>query len=119
MPLVQIRYRRETLNDAEMESLVDELPEIVADSLRCADTGGNITPEEVEIWVSEYGRFDRNGKSLAIVISTDRLPTLVAEKQPRVESIEAGVYMLGLPIDEKDGYVELVLADSAIAYLED
>lgn len=81
MPLVVVNRNPEVLTDELLKSLVASLPSFVANVLTCNDPGGDLTPQDIEVWVQDFGPHDINTKDVEIIIWANLYP----ERQKTLE----------------------------------
>jgi len=74
MPLVVVNRNPETVSDELLREILANLPAIVAGRLTCEDPGGELTVEDVEVWVRNSGPIDVNTKDLEIIIWANLFP---------------------------------------------
>jgi hypothetical protein len=68
MPLVVVGKNPEVVTDEILKKLVRDLPGMVAKTLGCDDPGGDLTPQDIEVWVQDFGPHDINTKDVEIII---------------------------------------------------
>lgn len=73
MPLAILRHSKRV-----PESVVDTLKDMIqfrlAQRFDCEDEGGDLTPGDIEVWVSEIGPKDRNEYDICITVLANDFP---------------------------------------------
>ncbi len=67
MPLIQIRRNIYTIRKSVLEAVVNNLPDVAAFALTCAE-GGVLTAKDIMIEVSEVSPHDRNMKDISLLV---------------------------------------------------
>jgi hypothetical protein len=101
MPLVTVRHiTLEPCNDREgLISIINALPQIVAENLTCEDEGGSLTASDVEVEEKEYGPHDINGDfDFSVTIDANLFPSREANLDERARRIEEQLRAI-LPVD--------------------
>lgn len=101
MPLVVVQYKPGSITEGKLKDFVSVLPKLVARALHVPENpDAHLTPEDVEVWVRESGKLDRNVedivKDIEIVIWAneypERLQNLGERKDRIVQSIRDFFY---------------------------
>ena len=87
MTLVVVNRNPGVFDDHQLRVLVDDLPVTVADYLSCDDPGGKLTPQDIEVWVQDFGPFDVNTKDVEIIIWANLYPGREANLDDRRQCI--------------------------------
>ena len=74
MPLVVVNRNPKVLTDELLKTLVASLPESVASTLTCSDSGGDLTAKDIEVWVQDFGPYDINTKDVEIIVWANLYP---------------------------------------------
>ncbi len=108
MLLVVVNRNPKVLNDYFLKLLVASLPEFVANTLTCNDPGGDLTAQDIEVWVRDFGPHDINIKDIGIIIWADLYPERLASLELRRKMLCSLVKFILLPQEIK-GFVQIFL----------
>lgn len=87
MPFVRVRHDpRRPLPD--LEKIVKDLPEVVADALGCDDPEGSLSAHDIEVAVEEFGPMDISGDyDVQIMVEANDYPSRKANLKERTQQI--------------------------------
>jgi hypothetical protein len=92
MPFVLVRttphvYAGLYLHSDELKPLLQELPGIIARALSVPGTEGELTPEEIEVKVEQFGDIDIHQKDVEIIIWANDYPERRKNLEVRTKQI--------------------------------
>lgn len=94
MPFVVVNRNKKKLPDKVLSPIIKKLPEIVANALTAWTPEGKLTPNDIEVWVQDFGPLDLNTKDIEIVIWANLYPEREANLPVRQKFITEKVKQL-------------------------
>lgn len=91
MPLVIVLRNPRRVDHNLVKSFADELPKIVSDALTTKCSQGQLTADEVEVWIRDAKLLDVNTRDLEIIIWAGDYPERRVNLAERREKIVSGV----------------------------
>ena len=115
MPLVVVKHKAGRMLDDMLADLADALTEIVADALHTPENkGGELSPNDIEVWVQESGKHDIDTKDLEIIIWANEYPNRLANLVDRKDRIVRAMRKFLADYDRNlSGFVWVLLQPAA------
>ncbi|HDH07804.1 MAG TPA: hypothetical protein ENH35_05930 [Candidatus Moranbacteria bacterium] len=108
MPLVLVKKDKKKLSDRSihLNNLIQVLPVFVADALTVPNTDGELTPGDIEVYVSDFGPLDVHTKLIEIIVFSNEYPERIKNLDERRDKLIRSIKGYS-PI--KDGFVWIFL----------
>lgn len=121
MPLTLLQYRPNRGLKELAENLAKHLPDIVAPALTLPERerhDGDVSPEDIIVWLVEGGEQDVNTKDLEIIIWAHDFPERGANLEERKDAILKGVRQFLCDYDRNvSGFVWVLLQPTAFGQI--
>ena len=122
MPLALVQYKTNRDLESFVEKLALLMPGIVAPALDMpgyANSDYRLTPDDIEVWVTESGKLDVNTKDIEVIIWAHEYPERRVNLEERKNQIIRGVREIAIVCGRTDisGFVWVLLQPSAFGIL--
>jgi len=121
VPLALLQYKTDRSLKEIAENLAKELPAIIAPNLTVSNRerhNGQVTTDDIIVWVVEGGKADVNSKDLEIIIWAHDFPERSANLEERKDTIIKGILEFLRDYDRNvSGYVWVLLQPTAFGQL--
>ncbi|HNY35796.1 MAG TPA: hypothetical protein PLD14_02625 [Candidatus Pacearchaeota archaeon] len=112
MPLVLVKRNPKVITDDILRGrIIDFLPNFVASSLTCDNRYGKLTPNDIEIIVSDFGPFDKIEHDLMIIVWANSYPERLKNLKARKRMLRKQLESVLSPLIK--GYVWILLQDGS------